>query len=119
MKNKNDFDINIINELNKLKVPMKTFQGTNVYFENNKRGETIFQHFANKKHQFKVRDIKLLPVILLDSKSYKKDKKSTTYRVYFGRRTGTNKKPYIKIVTKINRNKDEEIVTVYTVRKKC
>ena len=42
----------------------------------------------------------------------------SNYKNYYGRRQGKNRKPYIKIITKLEKNKPEKITTIYTVRKK-
>ncbi len=118
MKKQIEFDQNIVDALQKLKLPMKNFTGNDVVFGTRSRGESIFEHIANTSHQFKVRDIEQIPKILLDEDAAHLDKKSKKFKNYYGRRQGKNRKPYIKIITKLEKNKPEKITTIYTVRKK-
>ena len=50
--NKLECDQNIVKELKNLPVPLKTFNGKEVVFVNNKRGETIYEHIAKKNSSF-------------------------------------------------------------------
>jgi len=118
MKKQIEFDENIVEALKKLELPLKNHTGNNIIFGTRSRGESIFEHIANKLHQFKVRDIEQIPKILLDQDSVHLDKKSKKFKNYYGRRQGKNRKPYIKIITKLEKNKPEKITTIYTVRKK-
>ena len=52
MKKNREYDQNIINALKALPSPLKTFDGHNVFFDIDKRDETIFEHIANKKTSF-------------------------------------------------------------------
>ncbi|MCQ2086858.1 MAG: hypothetical protein MJZ37_02110 [Bacilli bacterium] len=99
-------------------MPLKNYNGNEVVFSVRSRGETIFEHIANVSHQFKVRDIEQIPKILLNQDSVHIDKKSRKFKNYYGRRLGKNRKPYIKIITKLEKGKPEKITTIYTVRKK-
>ena len=46
MKQK-EYDKHIIEELEKLPIPLKSFDGHDVLFDENKRDETIFEHISN------------------------------------------------------------------------
>jgi len=118
MKHQNFYDIKIVNALQKLKLPIKKYDGNNVTFYTRKRGESIFEHIANKEHQLKLRDIEQIQEILGDKRSVHKDKKSSKFIVYYGKRKGQNKKGYLKIVTKISCDFSEQIITIYPVRRK-
>ena len=56
-KKKKEYDQNSIDALKKLQVPLKTANGNEVYFDVDKRNETIFEHIANKSHHLTVKDI--------------------------------------------------------------
>lgn len=103
--------------LKTLIVPMHTYENSKVNFDLNKRKETIFEHIANKKHHLHVKDINQIPKILLSKDCFKKDKSNSKNRIYIGRREKQKERAkYIKIVTKINKNKSESIVTVYLIK---
>jgi len=119
VRKKKEFDQNINQALLNIKLPLKNANGKEIVFDERKRGESIYQHIANKEHQLKIRDIERLSSILLDRGSVHKDKKSNKFKTYYGKRPGKNiKKPYLKIITKTNKNKPEIIITIYTVRRK-
>ena len=113
------YDENILNALKVLPVPLKTFDNHDVTFEENKRNETIFEHIGKQKHRFKLSDIKVIPQILRDPKSLKKDAKKNVFRNYEGKRPKKNAKlKYIRIITrKIGPNK-EVISTIYLFKNK-
>ena len=68
-KKKTEYDTHIVEALKKLPVPLINFNGTEVYFGNHKRNESIFEHIANKKHHLTTKDIAVVPAILKDKKS--------------------------------------------------
>ena len=115
-KNVNEkYDFRILNALLKLPIPLKTFDNHLVYFDSNKRNETIYEHIANKKHRLHLVDIKLIPDILNDKKSIKKDRNGLRYRSYIGKRKKRNEKnKYLKIVTYVRNNNRESIITICT-----
>lgn len=116
MKQK-EYDDNIIAALKKLPVPLKTFDGHDVVFEENKRHETIFQHVANKKHHLHIVDIILIQSILLNKNSLVSDRNGHKYRTYIGRRTKKKERlKYIKITTKIRKNNQESVITIHAVK---
>ena len=84
------YDVHIINALKALPVPLLTFDKHEVYFDEDKRNETIYQHIANKGHHLHVVDIKKITKILLDELSLKDDKKSNNFRTYIGLRGKMN-----------------------------
>ena len=117
--NSKKYDENIIDALNKLPIPLITFDGSRVVFVENKRDETIFEHIARKAHRFRVSDIETIPKILKDKKSLQPDKKKSVFRNYVGRRVKKNDKTkYIKIVTRKTGDKKESVVSIYLVKEK-
>lgn len=111
------YDQYIIEALKKLPKPLQTFDGHNVYFDVDKRKETIFEHISNKKHRFHTSDIMQIPSIFKNKECLKNDCYGLTYRNYIGRRKKKNeKKKYIKIVTQVKKNKDESVISIYTVK---
>ena len=113
------YDENIIVALQKLPIPLETFDGGKVYFVENKRKEKIFEHIARTSHRFRVSDIGKIPEILKSKDSLQKDKKKKDFKNYIGRRVKKNDKTkYIKIVTrKIGKNK-EAIISIYLIKEK-
>ena len=116
MKQK-EYDKHIIEELKKLPLPLKTFDGHDVLFDKDKRNETIYEHIANKKHHLHVKDIKQIPKILKNENNVKRDRKGSKFRTYIARRDKRKEKfKYLKITTEINKNKNETIITVHPVK---
>ena len=108
------YDIHIVEALQKLPVPLITFDGHQVLFDEDKRKETIFEHIANKKHHLHVVDIKRIPQILKDKESLKADRNGEDFRVYIGKRGKQTEKPfYLRIVTRLKDNNKESILTIY------
>ena len=115
-KNK-EYDQHIITVLKKLPVPLTTFDGHKVYFDIDKRSETIYEHIANKKHHLHSVDIMQIPEILKNKECLKNDRNGIRYKSYIGRRKKQKEKnKYLKIVTTIKKNKDESIITICTVK---
>ena len=69
-----DYDQHIIDSLKQLPVPLKTFDGHDVLFDEDKRKETIFEHIANKAHHLHLKDIEDIKRILSTKESLKPDK---------------------------------------------
>ena len=115
-KNK-EYDQNVIAALKALPVPLITYNGSEVRFDVDKREETIFEHIANKDHHIHVKDIAVIPSILLSKGSLKNDRNGRKFRAYIGKR-GKNKErlKYLKIVTELKKNKKESVVTIYPVK---
>ena len=117
-KKTKEYDQNIIAALKKLHIPLKTFDGHEIYFDVDKRDETIYEHISDKKHHLFVVDIQRIPLILKDSLSLKPDRNGKRYRNYIGRRGKKNERlKYIRICTEIHKNKKESVVTIYPVKK--
>ena len=113
------FDENIVIALKALAVPLMTFDNHFIYFEENKRKESIYEHIANKKHRFCVSDIACIPTILKDKNSLQQDKKKGIFRNYVGRRKKKNDKAkYIKIVTRLSKNCTEVVTSIYLIKEK-
>ena len=112
------YDIHIVEALKNLPVPLTTFDDHEVWFDEDKRKETIYEHIANKKHHLHVVDIKRVPQILKDKESLKTDKNGKNLRIYLGRRGKQTEKPYyLKIITHIKMNNKESVVTIYPDKK--
>lgn len=117
MKKNREYDQNIINALKALPSPLKTFDGHNVFFDINKRDETIFEHISNKKHHFHVVDINAIPSVLKNKECLKTDRSGKRFRTYIGERGKTKEKPkYLKIVTLLGKNNKESVYSVYLVK---
>ena len=117
-KKPKEYDLNIINALKSLTVPLKTFKGVNDYFDVDKRSETIFEHIADKSHHLHVKDIVEIPKILLDKNALVKDSKSSKYNNYVGRRGKKKEKAkYLKIITEKKKGNKESVVTIYIIKK--
>jgi len=116
MKRK-EYDFHIVDALKKLPIPLKSFDGHDVLFDKNKRYETIYEYIANKKHRLKVKDIELLPEIFSKKSSLRKDKIGTKFRCYiFKNKAKKERLKFIKIITRINTNKTETIITIHKVK---
>lgn len=111
------FDQNIVDALKKLPVPLKSARGSEIYFDNDKRYESIFEHIANKNHHLTIKDIKAIPAILLDKNSLKLDRSGKKFSTYIGRRGKQKERiKYMKIVTQKGREKRESVVTIYLIK---
>lgn len=109
-----EFDQSIVDALKKLPVPLKSARGSEIYFDNDKRYESIFKHIANKNHHLTIKDIKAIPAILLDKNSLKLDRSGKKFSTYIGRRGKQKERiKYMKIVTQKGREKRESVVTIY------
>ena len=112
------YDEHIIEELKKLPKPLKTFDNHQVFFDNDKRKETIYEHIANKKHRLHTIDIKQIQTILLNEECLKNDRNGKKNRSYVGKRIKQKERnKYLKIVTTVNKNKTESVVTICTVKR--
>ena len=111
------YDEHIIEALKKLPKPLKTFDDHNVYFNVDKRKETIFEHIANKKHHLHETDISQIPIILKDIKCLKNDRYGSKFRNYIAKRKKRKeKKKFLKIVTELKKNNNESITTICCVK---
>lgn len=112
------YDKHIIEELKKLPVPLKTFDGHDVYFDQDKRYETIYEHIANKKHHLHIKDIFQVPKILLNKDNVKKDKNGMKFRAYIAKREKRKERAkYLRITTRIYPNNKETIITISPIEK--
>jgi len=110
-----NYDIHIVEALKNLPVPLLTFDGHEVLFDQDKRKETIYEHIANKNHHLHVVDIKRIKLILLDQNSLKKDKNGSNFRTYIGIRGKKNENnKYLQITTRLKNNNKESIITIYS-----
>lgn len=109
-KHKRPFDQNLVNSLDKFDWPLTNYCGIKIFLRASARNETGQEHIAGKLHGLKVRDIELLPSILAKPLAIKIDARKG--KLYFGKRKGVNKSLYLKIVTKVNRDGSETIITV-------
>ena len=108
------YDKHIISALKNLPVPLNTFDRHNVLFDIDKRKESIYEHIANKKHHLHVKDILDIPKILLNKESLKNDKYGKKFRTYIWKRSKTRERlKFLKITTKLNKNKTESIITIH------
>ena len=114
-RNTHGVDIHIVEALKKLPTPLINSSGAKVYFDKDKRNESIFEHIANKRHHLYVSDIARVPLILKNKNSLMKDrKKSGKFKNYIGQRGKTNEKlKHLIIITQVNKDKTETIVSIY------
>ena len=87
-----------------------------MFLRKNARNETGAEHIAGKLHELKVRDIEILPNVLKQPLSAKNDKRKG--KLYFGKRKGVNKFPYLKVVVRMEKDETETIITVCS-SKRC
>ena len=87
-----------------------------MFLRKNARNETGAEHIAGKLHELKVRDIEILPNVLKQPLSVKNDKRKG--KLYFGKRKGVNKFPYLKVVVRVEKDDTETIITVCS-SKRC
>ena len=90
--------------------------GIKVFLRKNARYETGAEHIAGKLHELKVRDIELLQSIIKHPLAVQNDKRKG--KLYYGKRKGVNKFPYLKIVVKTEIDETETIITICS-SKKC
>lgn len=111
------YDIHIVEALKNLPVPLLTFDGHKVYFDEDKRNETIYEHIANKNHHLHVVDIKKIQTILLDEFSLVEDKNGISFRTYIGLRGKKNESSkYLQITTRLKKDNIESIITIYPTK---
>ena len=117
MRKNREYDQNIISALKSLPTPLKTFDRHDVLFDIDKREETIYEHISNKIHHLHVADVNVIPIILANKASLKKDRSGKRFRTYIGERGKKKEKPkYLKIVTLLGKNKKESIYSIYLVK---
>ena len=113
-----DPDQNIIKALKELKLPLFNFDGTKIYFQKRKRYETVYEHIASKHHHLKIKDISLIPTILLSKNDSYTDPKTKKSILYYGKRKGVEKQnPWLKIICNKTKDGNQEISNIYPVRK--
>ena len=115
-KHKRPFDQNLVDALNKLSWPLINKDGIKVFLRDNARNETGAEHIAGKLHELKVRDIEIIPSILKQPLKTECDKRKG--KLYFGKRKGINKFPFLKIVVNEQKDGSEVIITVCS-SKRC
>ena len=111
------YDVHIVDALKALPVPLITFDGHEVYFDEDKRNETIYEHIANKKHHLHVVDIRNIKTILLDHLSLKVDRNGKGFRTYIGLRGKKNEtSKYLLITTRLKANNKESVITIFPTK---
>lgn len=115
-KRKRPFDQNLVDAINKINWPLSNNKGSKVFLRENTRNETGAEHVAGKLHQLKVRDIELVPSVIKESKIVVNDKRKG--KIYYAKRKGINKFPYLKIVVRVCKDNNETIITICS-SKKC
>ena len=111
-KHKRPIDENILKAINDLKWPLVNKDGNKVFLRKRARNESGAEHVAGKLHLLKVRDIRIVPEILKNPINVIRDKRKG--KLYFGKRKGLEKIPYLKIVVKEEKDGTETIVTICT-----
>lgn len=112
-----EIDKHIIKALEDLKQPLILKDNVRVIFAEKGRKETRFEHIADKKHRLKVSDIEMLPDILRNSTLISRSKKKDHSIIYYGKRKGRKKPPYLKVVIDFRKERLGKIVTIYTVKR--
>ena len=113
------YDPNIIEALEKLPKVMKNNENKDVTIRHQARDESGKEHIAVSTHGLQVRDIESIPKILKKPEMCEHDLHNKNYKVYYGKRGGKhdsttrNKGLFLKIVTSVKLDGNEEIVTVY------
>ena len=115
-KRKRPFDKNLVDAMNKLNWPLINKDGNKVFLRSDARYESGAEHVAGKLHELKVRDIVIIPSILKQPLKVERDKRKG--KLYFGKRKGVNKFPYLKIVVNEQKDGSEVIITVCS-SKRC
>ena len=115
-KYRRPFDQNLVDAINKLNWPLINKDGVKVFLRNNSRYESGAEHVAGKLHELKVRDIEIIPTTLKQPLKATRDKRKG--KLYFGKRKGVNKFPYLKIVVNEQKDGSEVIITVCS-SKRC
>ena len=115
-KHKRPFDQNLVTAINELDWPLSNYDGIKVFLRNKARYETGAEHIAGKLHELKVRDIEMLPFMLKEPFSVKTDRRKG--KLYFGKRKGVNKFPYLKVVVRVQKDDSETIITICS-SKRC
>ena len=115
-KHQRNYDKNILNAIIKLQWPLLNNEGNKVYVRANAREGSGFEHIAGKHHLIKIRDIGIIPLILKNPYKVINENKGRKGKAYYGKRKGKEKSPFLKIVTRKNKEGCEEIVTIYTTK---
>ena len=101
-----------MNAIKNLKWPLLNKYGVKIFLREKARNETGAEHVAGKLHLLKVRDIKIVPEVLKNPINVIKDKRKG--KLYFGKRKGLERIPYLKIVVREEKDGTETIVTICT-----
>lgn len=113
------YDPNIIAALEELPKIMKNNESKEVTIRHQARDESGKEHIAVSTHGLQVRDIEMIPEILKKPETCLQDPYNKNYKDYYGKRLGKhdsttrNKGQYLKIVTSVKLDGNEEIITVY------
>lgn len=117
-KHRRPFDTNIVEVLLSLKWPLKDNEGKDVFIRAKARYESGSEHIAGKRHKLKVRDIQLIPSILAKPLCVIREKSGKRRaKIFFGRKAGKNKDPFMKIVVLPNKKGQYEIVTIVSCKR--
>ena len=111
-KHKRPIDENILKAVTDIKWPLMNMNGNKIFLRERARNESGAEHVAGKLHLLKVRDIQIIPEILKNPINVIRDKRKG--KLYFGKRKGREKIPYLKIVSKEEKDGTETIVTICT-----
>ncbi|MCQ2798052.1 MAG: hypothetical protein MJ241_06380 [Bacilli bacterium] len=112
-----EVDQNIIKALKAITLPILIKDNVRVIFAEEGRNQTRFEHIADKKHRLKISDIECIEKILKKPSLVIDSKKRDQSKIFYGRRKGNRKPPYLKIVIDFRNEKLGKIKTVYRVKK--
>ena len=113
------YDQHIVDALLKLKTPIKGQGGKEFDIRSKGRNENGLQHIALKRHRLRIKDIELVPEILMHPRVVTIDPNNRNYRNYYGFRKGNDNEFFLKIVTWPYENdpKKETIITIYPTKR--
>jgi len=115
-KRKTYSNASIEKALLQLDFPLKNNIGADVILKISNSSHSGSKHIAKAYHGLNENDISLLPSILKNPVYVTKDPIHREKKNYYGKRKGSNKILFIKIVTKIIDSKTEKIITVFTTK---
>ena len=113
-KRKTSPNKSVLDSFEKLDFPLKNNIGNDILLKQCSSKHDRSKHIAKQYHGLTSVDIELIPEILKNPVYVTKDPNHKEKKNYYGRRMKSRKILFIKIVTKIQNNNCEEIITVFT-----
>lgn len=107
----------LLNLLNSISFPLLNHLGKEVNVRPYSAEGTGFDHIVQPRHNLTISDIGLIPTILSHPSVYITDPNNTNRKNYYGLRVTSDKQIFLKIVTDVNLDGTESIVTLFPTRK--